>query len=88
MNRAPLHQFQQANAAQSTTSLGDYQGFHHLEFWVGNAKQTATWFIARMGFEPVAYKGLETGKWAPLLEFAPSHFEGCMRKRTLSHART
>ena len=40
---------------------GEYEGFHHLEFWVGNAKQTATWFIARLGFEPVAYRGLETG---------------------------
>jgi len=45
----------------STAQKGEYQGFHHLEFWVGNAKQTATWFIARLGFEPVAYKGLETG---------------------------
>ncbi len=48
-------------AAQSSPTQGQYQGFHHLEFWVGNAKQTATWFIARLGFEPVAYKGLETG---------------------------
>jgi hypothetical protein len=50
-------------AADSADVLmqGEYQGFHHLEFWVGNAKQTATWFIARLGFEPVAYKGLETG---------------------------
>lgn len=46
---------------QDLVHSGEYQGFHHLEFWVGNAKQTATWFIARMGFEPVAYSGLETG---------------------------
>jgi len=44
-----------------TIPSGEYQGFHHLEFWVGNAKQTSTWFVARLGFEPVAYKGLETG---------------------------
>lgn len=38
-----------------------YKGFHHMHLWVGNAMQTATFFISRMGFEPVAYKGLETG---------------------------
>jgi 4-hydroxyphenylpyruvate dioxygenase len=38
-----------------------YLGFHHLELWVGNAFQAASFFIARMGFEPVAYRGLETG---------------------------
>ena len=48
-------------AAQGSPTQGQYQGFHHLEFWVGNAKQTATWFVARLGFEPVAYRGLETG---------------------------
>ena len=48
-------------AVQGSPTRGQYEGFHHLEFWVGNAKQTATWFIARLGFEPVAYRGLETG---------------------------
>jgi len=35
--------------------------FHHVEWWVGNAKQAASYYCARMGFEPFAYKGLETG---------------------------
>ncbi|KAI1721376.1 glyoxalase/Bleomycin resistance protein/Dioxygenase superfamily domain-containing protein [Ditylenchus destructor] len=35
--------------------------FHHIRFWVGNAKQAAYWYCANFGFEPFAYKGLETG---------------------------
>ncbi|XP_068126145.1 4-hydroxyphenylpyruvate dioxygenase [Hyperolius riggenbachi] len=40
---------------------GRFLRFHHLTFWVGNAKQAATFYCNKMGFEPVAYKGLETG---------------------------
>ena len=29
--------------------------------YVGNAKQAASYYITRMGFRPLAYKGLETG---------------------------
>jgi 4-hydroxyphenylpyruvate dioxygenase len=36
-------------------------GFDYLEFWVGNALQSATFFISRFGFQPLAYRGLETG---------------------------
>jgi 4-hydroxyphenylpyruvate dioxygenase len=32
----------------------------HLEFWVGNAKQSV-YFWKALGFKPVAYSGLETG---------------------------
>lgn len=28
---------------------------------MGNAKQAASYYTTRMGFEPVAYQGLETG---------------------------
>lgn len=38
-----------------------FEAFDHLHFWVGNAKQAATFYIARFGFKPFAYKGLETG---------------------------
>ncbi|KAK5645405.1 hypothetical protein RI129_006705 [Pyrocoelia pectoralis] len=41
--------------------FGRFLNFHHLTFYVGNAKQAATYFITRMGFQPFAYKGLETG---------------------------
>jgi 4-hydroxyphenylpyruvate dioxygenase len=36
--------------------------FDHVRFWVGNAKQAAAWYCVCMGFEPYAYKGLETGQ--------------------------
>ncbi|XP_064639720.1 4-hydroxyphenylpyruvate dioxygenase-like isoform X1 [Lineus longissimus] len=35
--------------------------FGHVTFWVGNAKQAAAHYCARLGFKPLAYKGLETG---------------------------
>ncbi|KAM9440595.1 4-hydroxyphenylpyruvate dioxygenase [Clarias gariepinus] len=40
---------------------GKFVRFHHLMFWVGNAKQAAAFYCDKMGFEPLAYKGLETG---------------------------
>jgi 4-hydroxyphenylpyruvate dioxygenase len=40
---------------------GKFNKFDHLTLWVGNAKQAATFYCTRMGFEPVAYRGLETG---------------------------
>ncbi|XP_017316157.2 4-hydroxyphenylpyruvate dioxygenase [Ictalurus punctatus] len=40
---------------------GKYVRFHHVTFWVGNAKQAAVFYCHKMGFEPLAYKGLETG---------------------------
>jgi len=40
---------------------GKYSGFDHLTLIVGNAKQAADWYVARLGFQPYAYSGLETG---------------------------
>uniref|UniRef100_A0A3Q0RYL6 4-hydroxyphenylpyruvate dioxygenase n=1 Tax=Amphilophus citrinellus TaxID=61819 RepID=A0A3Q0RYL6_AMPCI len=40
---------------------GRFVRFHHVTFWVGNAKQAASFYCDKMGFEPLAYKGLETG---------------------------
>ncbi|XP_061753994.1 4-hydroxyphenylpyruvate dioxygenase [Nerophis ophidion] len=40
---------------------GKFVKFHHISFWVGNAKQAASFYCNKMGFEPLAYKGLETG---------------------------
>nr|XP_057943764.1 4-hydroxyphenylpyruvate dioxygenase [Doryrhamphus excisus] len=40
---------------------GKFVKFHHITFWVGNAKQAASFYCDKMGFEPLAYKGLETG---------------------------
>lgn len=40
---------------------GRYLGFDHITFWVGNAKQAASFYCTRLGFSPFAYRGLETG---------------------------
>src|SRR4051794_11868271 len=36
-------------------------GIDHVEFWVGNAKQAAYYYMHAFGFQLVAYSGLETG---------------------------
>jgi len=40
---------------------GKFLHFDHIRFWVGNAKQSASYYCTRLGFEPFAYRGLETG---------------------------
>uniref|UniRef100_A0A9J8DKX3 4-hydroxyphenylpyruvate dioxygenase n=3 Tax=Cyprinus carpio TaxID=7962 RepID=A0A9J8DKX3_CYPCA len=40
---------------------GKFVCFDHLTFWVGNAKQAASYYCTKLGFEPLAYRGLETG---------------------------
>ena len=42
--------------------VGRFFAFHHIKFWVGNAKFAASYYTSRMGFEYIAYKGLETGE--------------------------
>ncbi len=37
------------------------EGFHHIEFWVGNAYQAAQYFRAVHGYQVVGYRGPETG---------------------------
>ena len=37
------------------------QGFDYCEFYVGNAKQTTHYYQTTMGFQLIAYRGLETG---------------------------
>src|SRR5512134_1261476 len=34
---------------------------HHVEFWAGNAKQSAYFYRKAFGFSQLAYSGLETG---------------------------
>lgn len=40
---------------------GRFLSFDHLTFYVGNAKQAASFYTTRMGFTPLGYQGLETG---------------------------
>lgn len=42
------------------TGEGHVSKFDHVTFWVGNAKQAATYYCVEFGFRPLAYKGLET----------------------------
>jgi 4-hydroxyphenylpyruvate dioxygenase len=44
-----------------STDISAYRGYHHVHWYVGNAKQAASFYVTRMGFERVAYRGLETG---------------------------
>ncbi|KAI0862572.1 4-hydroxyphenylpyruvate dioxygenase [Xylaria cubensis] len=39
----------------------DFHGYDHITWWVGNAKQAASYYNALFGFRTIAYKGLETG---------------------------
>src|SRR5438034_1013170 len=39
----------------------EYIGFDHITWYVGNAKQAASYYVSRMGFHQIAYLGPETG---------------------------
>ena len=53
---------------------------HHVEFWVGNAKQAAYFYRKAFGFSQVAYAGLETGQPRPDLVRAAAG-QGAVRVR-------
>lgn len=40
---------------------GRVDSFDHVTFWVGNAKQSAVFYMTQFGFQPMAFRGLETG---------------------------
>ncbi|KAJ0426326.1 Glyoxalase/Bleomycin resistance protein/Dihydroxybiphenyl dioxygenase [Aspergillus carlsbadensis] len=46
------------------SSIASYRGYDHVHWYVGNAKQAASYYITRMGFRRVAYRGLETNSRA------------------------
>ncbi|KAK4130841.1 4-hydroxyphenylpyruvate dioxygenase [Trichocladium antarcticum] len=39
----------------------NFNGYDHVTWWVGNAKQAASFYNSFFGFKTVAYRGLETG---------------------------
>lgn len=50
------------SSTQSSSNSGTgYKGYDHVTWYVGNAKQAASYYIMRMGFKLLAYRGLETG---------------------------
>ena len=50
-----------SSKVRSSSSATMYKGYHHMTWYVGNAKQAASYFITRMGFKTIARRGLETG---------------------------
>jgi 4-hydroxyphenylpyruvate dioxygenase len=51
-------------SSTSTDDIASYRAYDHVHWYVGNAKQAATYYVSQMGFERVAYRGLETGSRA------------------------
>jgi 4-hydroxyphenylpyruvate dioxygenase len=45
----------------SIQPAGNFSGYDHVTWWVGNAKQAASYYNTLFGFKTTAYKGLETG---------------------------
>ncbi|KAI1347238.1 4-hydroxyphenylpyruvate dioxygenase [Xylaria sp. FL0043] len=39
----------------------EFHGYDHVTWWVGNAKQAASYYNTLFGFRTIAYRGLETG---------------------------
>lgn len=46
----------------ATADFLPLEGTDYVEFYVGNAKQAAHYYIAAFGFQPLAYAGPETGQ--------------------------
>ncbi|HEY3251907.1 MAG TPA: VOC family protein, partial [Ignavibacteria bacterium] len=49
------------NKSAEQTDFLPLLGTDHVEFYVGNAKQAAYYYISAFGFQPLAYAGPETG---------------------------
>ena len=49
------------STAESVQDTFPINGTDYLEFWVGNARQSALYYQHAFGFELVAYRGMETG---------------------------
>jgi 4-hydroxyphenylpyruvate dioxygenase len=50
-----------ARPAQTETDFLPLNGTDHIEFYVGNARQSAHFYRTAFGFEFAAYRGPETG---------------------------
>lgn len=50
-----------SNGLKPSVPRSDFRGYDHATWYVGNAKQAASWYVTRMGCRLVAYRGLETG---------------------------
>src|SRR5664279_5405130 len=50
-----------ATASPETHDAFPINGTDYIEFWVGNAKQSALYYRAAFGFTLIGYRGPETG---------------------------
>jgi 4-hydroxyphenylpyruvate dioxygenase len=48
-------------ASLDTQDTPNFHGYDHITWYVGNAKQAASYYCTRLGFSTLAYRGLETG---------------------------
>lgn len=48
------------NTSAAVDGTPNFHGYDHITWYVGNAKQAASYYTTRLGFYPIAYKGLET----------------------------
>lgn len=46
---------------EATDERKYFKHFYSITFYVGNAKQAASYYCEKLGFRPHAYRGLETG---------------------------
>lgn len=49
------------NTNSALRDVPSFHGYDHITWYVGNAKQAASYYTTRLGFYTIAYKGLETG---------------------------
>lgn len=47
--------------AAQPSEISNFNGYDHVTWWVGNAKQAASYYNTVFGFKTLAYRGLETG---------------------------
>jgi 4-hydroxyphenylpyruvate dioxygenase len=52
---------QKSTVSQPKNDFLPLEGTDYIEFFVGNAKQSAHYYISAFGFQPLAYSGPETG---------------------------
>jgi 4-hydroxyphenylpyruvate dioxygenase len=49
------------NTSAAVDGTPNFHAYDHITWYVGNAKQAASFYTTRLGFSTIAYKGLETG---------------------------
>ena len=61
LKNIPNYQYSGQKIFENARDFFEISGTDYVELYVGNAKQSAYFFCAALGFKLVAYSGLETG---------------------------